>query len=71
MQINVKEYRRGNHKMDNLEKLATYGTQGKEKQNKDTTIRVILKDIAQLIFSQLLSVVFFCSIKMVQIVDKY
>jgi len=22
--------------MDNLEKLATYGTQGKEKQNKDT-----------------------------------
>ena len=31
---NVREYRKGNKKMDNPEKLATQGTQDKEKQNK-------------------------------------
>ena len=74
MQINVKEYRRGNHKMDNLEKLATYGAQGKDKQNKDTTIRVILEDIAQLIFSQCISVGFFVQSKWYKLsirVNKY
>jgi hypothetical protein len=49
--------------MDNLEKLATYGAQGKDKQNKDTTIRVILEYIAQLIFSQCISVGFFVQSK--------
>ena len=33
-QINVREYRRGNQKKDNTEKLATYGTQDEEKHNK-------------------------------------
>jgi len=35
--INVREYRRGNKKMDNPEKLATWGTQDDEKQSKHTT----------------------------------
>jgi hypothetical protein len=30
--INVREYRRGNQKLDNPEKLETYGTQDEEKQ---------------------------------------
>jgi hypothetical protein len=37
MEINVREHRRGNYKMDNPEKLATLGTQDevqtKQKQN--------------------------------------
>jgi hypothetical protein len=33
--INVREYRRGQSKMENPETLATYGTQDKEKQNKE------------------------------------
>ena len=40
--INVSEYRRGNKKTtDNPEKLATYGTQDKEKQSKNTTQYVL------------------------------
>jgi hypothetical protein len=34
--INVREYRRGSQKLDNPEKLETYGTQDEEKQNKNT-----------------------------------
>ena len=33
----IKEYRRGNQKKDNPEKLAKQSTQDEEKQNKDTT----------------------------------
>jgi hypothetical protein len=33
---NVREYRRGNQKMDNPEKLPTLGTQDEDKQNKNT-----------------------------------
>jgi len=36
-QINVREYRRGQSKIESQEKLATYGTQDEEKQTKDTT----------------------------------
>jgi hypothetical protein len=32
-----REYRRGQSKMENPEKLATYGTQEKERQSKNTT----------------------------------
>jgi hypothetical protein len=39
--INVREYRRGNQKLDNPEKLETYGTQDEEKQNKNTTQYVL------------------------------
>ena len=36
--INVREYQKGQSKIiDNPEKLATYGTQNKEKQSKNTT----------------------------------
>jgi hypothetical protein len=31
--INVREYRRGNEKKENPEKLATYGTQDEDKQS--------------------------------------
>jgi hypothetical protein len=40
-QINVREYRRGYETMNNPEKLATYGTQDEEKQNKNTTQYVL------------------------------
>jgi hypothetical protein len=36
MYINVREYQRGNKKMDNQENLATHVTQNEEKQNKNT-----------------------------------
>ena len=36
MLINVREYRMGNQKMDNPEKLVTLGTHDDEKQNKNT-----------------------------------
>jgi hypothetical protein len=39
--INVREYWRGNKKMDNPEKLATYGTQDVDKRNKNTTQYVL------------------------------
>ena len=39
--INVREYRRANQKMDNLEKLATQDPQGEEKQAKSTTWYVL------------------------------
>jgi hypothetical protein len=41
LSLHVREYRRGNKKIDNPEKLATQGTQGKDKQNKNTTQYVL------------------------------
>ena len=37
MQINIREYLKGNQRMNNPEKLGTQGTQDKDKQNKNTT----------------------------------
>ena len=39
--INVREYRRGNTKMDNPEKVTTQDTQDKEKHNKNATQYVL------------------------------
>ena len=38
MLINVREYRMGNNKMDNPEKVVTLGTHDEEKQTKNTII---------------------------------
>ena len=38
--INVREYRKGQSKMDNPEKPATWGTQDEEKKTKKNTICV-------------------------------
>ena len=38
--INIREYRKGNQKWTNQEKLATPGTQDEDKQNKHNTICV-------------------------------